>query len=162
MAGGSKGSREASFGSPETTPSTGTPTGEDQPEQWSAEELALEIKTRPSPEAMREWAARRETQPAASPEVVPAAVPATCPQLPKGVRLIRYQAHQPPVRLDLYSIVFDTGRFIEAELRELDSRLHNPVQIRGGHGVFMILERLRQVGLELTIEPVEARRDEAR
>lgn len=43
-------------------------------------------------------------------------------------------------------------KFIQAELRELDARLHSPVQIRGGWGVFTILDRLRQAGLDLEID----------
>jgi hypothetical protein len=79
--------------------------------------------------------------------------PDFCPFLPRGVRLIRYQPKEPPIGIDVCSVVTDVDRFIRAELRELDGRLNNPVQIRGGWGVFAILERLRQAGLELEIVP---------
>jgi hypothetical protein len=84
------------------------------------------------------------------------------PRLPKGVRLISYEPKTAPVAIDVCSVVIDVERFIGQELIALDARLHNPIQIRGGHGVFMILERLRQVGLELSIEPADAHRNEVR
>jgi hypothetical protein len=49
--------------------------------------------------------------------------------------------------------VTDVEKFIRAELGELNARLHSPVQTRGGWGAFTILERLRQVGVELELEP---------
>jgi hypothetical protein len=75
-------------------------------------------------------------------------------RLPRGVRLVRYEPKPPPIAIDVCSIVVDVERFIQTELAELDARLHSPIQIRGGWGVFTILDRLRQVGLELEIEPV--------
>jgi hypothetical protein len=75
-------------------------------------------------------------------------------RLPHGVRLVRYEPKPPPIAIDVCSIVVDVEKFIQTELAELDARLHSPIQIRGGWGVFTILDRLRQVGLELEIEPV--------
>jgi hypothetical protein len=75
-------------------------------------------------------------------------------RLPRGVRLVRYEPKPPPIAIDVCSIVVDVERFIQTELAELDARLHSPIQIRGGWGVFTILDRLRQVGLDLEIEPV--------
>jgi hypothetical protein len=77
--------------------------------------------------------------------------PEECPPLPKGLKVVRYQPKTSPVAIDVSSVVTDVEGFIRAELLELDARLHNPVQIRGGWGVFTILERLRQVGVELEI-----------
>jgi hypothetical protein len=74
------------------------------------------------------------------------------PGLPRGVRLVKFEPKQPPVALDVCSIVTDVQQFVAAELMELDARLHAPAQIRAGHGVFTILERLRQVGVELAID----------
>jgi hypothetical protein len=79
--------------------------------------------------------------------------PDACPPLPQGVRLVRYQPKEPPIGIDLCSVVTNVDKFIRFELRELDGRLNNPVQIRDGWGVFAILERLRQAGLELEIVP---------
>lgn len=100
--------------------------------------------------------AARETAPQAAPaseqglQGIPA--PPECPALPGGVRLIRYEPKTPPVAIDTCSVVTDLKRFIRGELIDLDARLHSPVQIRAGHGVFTILDRLRQVGLELEIQ----------
>src|SRR5712692_4769345 len=78
--------------------------------------------------------------------------PSQCPALPLGVRVVGYEPKSPPVAIDVCSIVTDVQKFIEAELRELDARLHSPVQIHGGWGVFTILDRLTRVGLKLAIE----------
>lgn len=87
--------------------------------------------------------------------------PVQCPSLPRGVRLVRYEPKAPPISIDVCSVVIDIEKFIRGELTELCARLHNPVQIRGGWGVFTILDRLRQVGLEVEIdappEKVQAR-----
>ena len=78
--------------------------------------------------------------------------PPDCPPLPRGLRLIRYVPGTPPVKLDDgYTSITTVSKFIDSELRELYARLYRPVQIRGGHGVFVILDRLRQVGLEIEI-----------
>lgn len=73
--------------------------------------------------------------------------------LPLGIRLVRYEPKEPPVAIDLASVVYDVDKFIQVELRELEARLCSPVQIRGGWGVYAILDRLRQVGVELEIVP---------
>lgn len=71
--------------------------------------------------------------------------------LPRGLRLVRYEPKQPPICIESYAVVSDVEKFIEAELRELDARLHNPIQIRAGWGIFTILDWLRQCGVELEI-----------
>ena len=76
-----------------------------------------------------------------------------CPPLPKGVHLLRYEPKSSPVAIDVCSVITDVGLFIQRELEELNARLHSPVQIRGGWGVFAILDRLRQAGVELALEP---------
>lgn len=132
----------------------------------------LELARRVPPskqEAVRQLANRQEGASAGSPEAPRRATAAptdatprqddqalpsrTLPCLPCGVRLLRYQPKAPPVTIDVCSVVVDVERFLQAELRELDARLHSPVQIRAGHGVFTILDRLRQIGVELEIDP---------
>lgn len=76
-----------------------------------------------------------------------------CPRLPKGVRLLRWEPKAPPVAIDVCSIVVDLSKFIEGELRTLDSRLNNPWTIHGGFSVPQMLDRLRQVGLEVELDP---------
>lgn len=77
----------------------------------------------------------------------------TIPPMPKGVRLVRYEPKAAPIHLDVCSTVSDVPRFLEAELRALDSRLNNPWTIRGGFSVPQILDRLRQAGLEVELDP---------
>jgi hypothetical protein len=78
--------------------------------------------------------------------------PPNCPPLPRGLKLVRYIPRIPPIKLDDgYSSITNVAKFIDSELRELYARLYSPVQIRGGYGVFVILDRLRQVGLEIEI-----------
>jgi hypothetical protein len=78
--------------------------------------------------------------------------PPDCPPLPRGLKLIRYVPRTPPVKLDDgYTSITNVSKFIDSELGELYARFYSPVQIRGGHGVFVILDRLRQVGFEIEI-----------
>ena len=85
-------------------------------------------------------------------EVLGVPGPPVCPPLPKGVRLVRYEPRTPPVGIRLVSVVTDVDKFIRHYLEELDARLHNPVQIRGGGSVFEILSKLAEGGLELAID----------
>jgi hypothetical protein len=75
------------------------------------------------------------------------------PSMPQGVRLVRYEPKPAPVRLDVCSVVFDVSKFIESELRALDSRLNDPWTIHGGFTVPQMLDRLAQAGLEVELEP---------
>ena len=75
------------------------------------------------------------------------------PPMPLGVRLVRYESKAAPVRLDVCSVVFDVPKFVESELRALDSRLNNPWTIHGGFTVPQMLDRLAQAGLEVALEP---------
>ena len=80
--------------------------------------------------------------------------PPTCPPLPSGLRLIRYQPKSPPVAVQPCIVVTDVEAFINHYLAELDARLHHPLQIRGGGGVWEILLKLQEAGVELALEPV--------
>ena len=103
-----------------------------------------------------------ETPPPATDSLLRDLIPAPrgCPPLPRGIKVIRYQPKAPPLAIDTCSVVVDVEKFIRGELIELDARLHSPVQIRAGHGVFTILDRLAQVGLELAIEAPSKRQDQ--
>jgi hypothetical protein len=81
----------------------------------------------------------------------PRPIPAVLQALPAGVRLVRYDPKTPPIGIDICTVVIDLEKFLETELHELNARLHSPIQIRGGWGVFTILARLRQAGLDLEI-----------
>jgi hypothetical protein len=75
------------------------------------------------------------------------------PVMPKGIRLIRWEHKAAPVAIDTCSVVMDVPKFIEGELRALDSRLNNPQTIHGGFTVPQMLDRLAQAGLEVELDP---------
>lgn len=79
--------------------------------------------------------------------------PLACPAIPKGIRLIRWEPKPVPVAIDVCSVVVDLPKFIESELRALDSRLNNPCTIHGGFTVPQMLDRLAQAGLEVELDP---------
>jgi len=102
--------------------------------------------------------AERPTQPPLPPEDalhdwVPELAPPAGTAMPEGVRLIHWEPKPAPVAIDVCSVVVDVFKFIESELRALDSRLKNPWTIRGGFTVPQILDRLAQAGLEVELEP---------
>ena len=82
---------------------------------------------------------------------VPPNSPPNCLAMPSGVKLLRYEPKKLPVAIDVCTIVTDVSKFIQRELRDLDSRLNLPGTIRGGWSVPQILDRLRQVGVEVEI-----------
>jgi len=94
----------------------------------------------------------KPTKPDVEPEITGIPAPPTCPPMPLGVKLLRYEPKVPPVAVDVCSVVTDISKFIETELRDLDSRLNSPWTIRGGWSVPQILDRLRQVGVEVEID----------
>jgi hypothetical protein len=75
------------------------------------------------------------------------------PPMPPGVRLIRWEPKPAPVAIDVCSVVVDVPKFVESELRDLDSRLNNPWTIHGGFTVPQLLDRLAQVGVLVVLEP---------
>jgi hypothetical protein len=75
------------------------------------------------------------------------------PAMSRGVRLVRWRPKPAPVAIDVCSVVVDVPKFIEAELRELNSRLNHPWTIRGGFTVPQMLDRLAQAGVEVELEP---------
>lgn len=84
---------------------------------------------------------------------VPESAPPTCPEMPKGVQLIRWEPKAAPVAIDVCSVVVDVPKFIESELRALDSRLNNPWTIHGGFTVPQMLDRLAQAGMDVELDP---------
>jgi len=50
-------------------------------------------------------------------------------------------------------VVTDVERFITHYLAELNARLNHPLQIRRGGGVWEILLKLQEIGMELGLEP---------
>jgi hypothetical protein len=74
------------------------------------------------------------------------------PPMPKGVRLVRWEPKAAPVAIDVCSVVVDVPKFIESELRALDSRLNNPWTIHGGFTVPQMLDRMAQAGAVVALE----------
>lgn len=72
--------------------------------------------------------------------------PTERPQMPAGVRLIRWEPKAAPVRLSEYSVVTDVQRFITSTLRELDNRLRGRKFLDGGWGMSGLLNRLEACG----------------
>jgi hypothetical protein len=56
------------------------------------------------------------------------------------------------VTITVCSVVVDVDKFIRACLSDLEARLQNPVQIRAGDGVFTLLSKLAECGVELRLE----------
>ena len=79
-------------------------------------------------------------------------IPSTTIHLPRGVRLISQSSVRCPSAQAPWLRITDVGKFIGAQLADLDARLNSPVQIRGGGSVFEILKTLAEFGLELAIE----------
>lgn len=75
------------------------------------------------------------------------------PPMPKGIRLVRWEPKTAPVVIDVCSEAVEVPKFIESELRMLDSRLNDPWTIRGGFTVPQMLDRLAQAGVEVELEP---------
>jgi hypothetical protein len=94
----------------------------------------------------------KPTKPDVEPEITGIPASSTCPPMPIGVKLVRYEPRKPPVAVDVCTVVTDVPKFIERELRDLDSRLNSPWAIRGGWSVPEILDRLRQVGVGVEID----------
>lgn len=82
----------------------------------------------------------------------PETFPSECPYpLPKGIKLIRYVPKNRPVAVTVCSVVTDVPKFIQHAIRELDARLHSPVQIRAVDSVFDLLSKLADCGVELRL-----------
>ena len=77
-------------------------------------------------------------------------IPGTKIPLPVGVRLVSYIPTCPSTQKGIK--IVDKAKYIKMLLADLDARLHQPVQIRGGGSVFEILDKLADLGLELAIE----------
>lgn len=73
------------------------------------------------------------------------------PPMPEGVHLVRWEPKAAPVGIDVCSVVVDVPKFIETELRDLNSRLNFPWTIRGGFTIPQILDRLKQAGVEVEV-----------
>jgi hypothetical protein len=90
----------------------------------------------------------------------------TIPAMPPGVRLIEWKLKEPPVAIDVCSVVIEPERFARSTLNELRIALANKTARRKqcvGWTVAQLIDRLAQVGVRIDLEtarsenPVSAR-----
>lgn len=72
--------------------------------------------------------------------------------MPDGITLLSWEPKQPPVALSTYSVVNDTGEFIESTLRQLDAALRGRCWAAGNRSVRDLIERLEQAGLRVELD----------
>ncbi len=94
----------------------------------------------------------REAQIIEKPRIPAVSKVSEVPPMPAGVHLISWSPKAAPIAIDVCSVVTDVEKFIEAELRDLNSRLNFPWTTRGGWSVPQILDRLKQAGVEVEID----------
>lgn len=69
------------------------------------------------------------------------------PQMPKGVRLLRWEPKPAPVILTQYAVVNDVARFIEMTLLELRAALEGKRWLAGHQTPRDLVDRLEQCGV---------------
>jgi len=77
------------------------------------------------------------------------------PAMPPGVRLIEWKLKEPPVAIDVCSVVIEPERFARSTLNELRIALANQTTRRKqcvGWTVAQLIDRLAQVGVRVTLE----------
>jgi hypothetical protein len=75
--------------------------------------------------------------------------------MPPGVRLIEWKLKEPPVAVDVYSVVIEPEKFARATLGELRISLANQTTRRKeyvGWSVAQLIDRLAQVGVRVDLE----------
>jgi len=68
------------------------------------------------------------------------------PAMPHGVRLMEWNLKEPPVCLEVYSVVTDTTKFARSTLGQIRRLLENPQAIVGWT-LPQLIDRLAQVGV---------------
>ena len=79
----------------------------------------------------------------------------TIAAMPRGVRLVRWNLKEPPVCLELYSVVTDSAKFAKSTLGQMKILLENP-KARVGWTMAQLIDRLAQVGVTVALELGEA------
>ena len=77
------------------------------------------------------------------------------PAMPPGVRLIEWRLKEPPVCLEVYSIVTDCRKFAESTLGQIDKLRKNP-KAKVGWTMAQLIDRLAQVGVKIALESANA------
>jgi hypothetical protein len=78
-------------------------------------------------------------------------VPRNVPVMPLGLRLIQWSLKEPPVCLEVYSIVTDTTKFVTSTLGQIQRLLEDP-KAKVGWSVSQLIDRLAQVGVIVELE----------
>jgi hypothetical protein len=79
----------------------------------------------------------------------------TIPAMPPGVRLIDWKLKEPPVAIDICSVVVEPEKFARTTLNELRIALANQTARRKqcvGWTVVQLIDRLAQVGVRVVLE----------
>jgi hypothetical protein len=75
----------------------------------------------------------------------------TVPVMPSGVRLIEWNLKEPPVCLEVYSVVSDTTKFAKSTLGQIE-RLLEDSKAKVGWSMPQLIDRLAQVGVIVELE----------
>jgi len=74
------------------------------------------------------------------------------PELPQGVKLVRWVPKAAPIILTRWSVVTDCPNFIRATLVQLEAALRGKKWLAGNWTVRELLDRLEQVGCEIVLD----------
>jgi hypothetical protein len=73
------------------------------------------------------------------------------PQMPKGVRLLRWAPERPPVAIESWAVVNDVPPFIQTTLDQLQAALAGENWLAGNCSVRELIDRLEQVGVKVCV-----------
>jgi len=71
--------------------------------------------------------------------------------MPRGVKLIGWNLKDPPIAIDLCSVVIDPASFVDRTLNQLQAALTGKNWLAGNRTVRELVERLEQVGVEVVV-----------
>ena len=74
------------------------------------------------------------------------------PQMPPGVRLLKWEPKTPPVAIVRMGIVSNIDKFVDATLLQLRARLEGKDFLAGNWSLLELVDRLEQVGVLVSIE----------
>jgi hypothetical protein len=74
------------------------------------------------------------------------------PEMPDGVRLLRWDLKRPPVAISEISVITDPQRFAETTLRQLEAAIQRKPWNAGNWSTRDLCERLEQVGVHVRVE----------
>jgi hypothetical protein len=83
------------------------------------------------------------------------------PEMPRGIRLVRWQLKEPPVILARCSVVNEVDKFARVTLKELGLALEGKNWLAGNWSVRELVNRLEQVGVIVKIESVTSSSEKA-